>query len=61
MPIVPTLRFESSYCHTCAGAQRAGRVMINGRWVVENCEIVGLDIDDIIRRHGAAAKAVQGG
>jgi 8-oxoguanine deaminase len=41
------------------GAHGADRVMVNGRWVVENGEIPGLDLDDLIRRHGAAARAIQ--
>jgi 8-oxoguanine deaminase len=41
------------------GAHRADRVMIGGRWVVEHGEIPGLDIADLIRRHGAAARAMQ--
>ena len=38
------------------GAHRADRVMIGGRWVVEGGEIPGLDIGDLMRRHGAAAR-----
>ncbi len=41
------------------GAHRADRVMIGGRWVVERGEIPGLDIGDLMRRHGAAAQAMQ--
>ena len=42
------------------GAHRADRVMIGGEWVVEQGRISGLDIDDLMRRHGAAARRLQG-
>ncbi len=42
------------------GAHRADRVMVGGRWVVENGEIPGLDVADLIRRHSAAARTLQG-
>ena len=38
------------------GAHRADRVMVGGKWVVEDGRIPDLDIDDLIRRHSAAAK-----
>lgn len=41
------------------GAHRADRVMVGGRWVVENGAIPGLDVVDLIRRHGAAAAAMR--
>ncbi len=41
------------------GAHRADRVMVGGRWAVENGRIPGLDIEDLIRRHSAAAKKLQ--
>ncbi len=41
------------------GAHRADRVMVGGRWVVEDGAIPGLDITDLIRRHSAAARALQ--
>jgi 8-oxoguanine deaminase len=41
------------------GAHRADRVMVGGRWVVEDGAIPGLDIADLIRRHSAAAQALQ--
>jgi 8-oxoguanine deaminase len=41
------------------GAHRADRVMVGGRWAVEHGQIPGLDIDDLIRRHSAAAKKLQ--
>ncbi|MGP0088382.1 MAG: 8-oxoguanine deaminase [Xanthobacteraceae bacterium] len=43
------------------GAHRADRVMIGGRWAVENGAIPGLDLTDLIRRHGAATRALQTG
>jgi 8-oxoguanine deaminase len=33
--------------------------MIGGEWVVEEGRIPGLDIDDLIRRHSAAARQLQ--
>ena len=41
------------------GAHRADRVMVGGKWVVENGAIPGLDIADLIARHSAAAKKIQ--
>jgi 8-oxoguanine deaminase len=41
------------------GAHRADRVMVGGRWVVENGQIPGLDVADLIRRHSAAARKLQ--
>jgi 8-oxoguanine deaminase len=41
------------------GAHRADRVMVGGRWVVTGGAIPGLDLPDLIRRHGAAAHAMQ--
>jgi 8-oxoguanine deaminase len=41
------------------GAHRADRVMVGGRWVVENGEIPGLDVRDLIQRHSAAARTMQ--
>jgi 8-oxoguanine deaminase len=38
------------------GAHRADRVMVGGRWIVENGQIPGLDVADLIRRHSAAAR-----
>jgi 8-oxoguanine deaminase len=43
------------------GAHRADRVMVGGRWTVEDGRIPGLDVDDVIRRHSAAAKRLQAG
>jgi 8-oxoguanine deaminase len=42
------------------GAHRADRVMVNGRWTVEDGAIPGLDISALIRRHQAAARTLQG-
>ena len=42
------------------GAHRADRVMIDGRWTVENGAIPGLDLADLMRRHQGAARMVQG-
>jgi 8-oxoguanine deaminase len=41
------------------GAHRADRVMVGGRWIVENGQIPGLDLADLIRRHSAAARKLQ--
>jgi 8-oxoguanine deaminase len=41
------------------GAHKADRMMVGGRWVVEDGRIPGLDIDDLIRRHSAAALRLQ--
>ena len=41
------------------GAHRADRVMVGGKWVVENGVIPKLDVSDLIRRHSAAARAMQ--
>ncbi|MGH6725154.1 MAG: 8-oxoguanine deaminase, partial [Pseudolabrys sp.] len=42
------------------GAHRADRVMVNGRWTVENGAIPGLDLDALMRRHQQAARRLQG-
>ena len=42
------------------GAHRADRVMVGGRWVVEDGRIPGLDVADLVRRHSAAARKLQG-
>ena len=39
----------------CAAPPRADRVMVAGRWVVEDGQIPGLDIPALMRRHGLAA------
>jgi len=43
------------------GAHRADRLMVGGRWIVENGQIPGLDVADLIRRHSAAARKLQAG
>ncbi len=40
------------------GAHQADRVIVAGRWVVEDGAIPGLDLTALIRRHNAAAKAL---
>ena len=42
------------------GAHRADRVMVGGKWVVENGAIPGLDIADLIAKHSEAAKRMVG-
>lgn len=39
-----------------SGAHKADRVMVGGRWVVQDGAIPGLDIPDLMRRHGMAAR-----
>jgi 8-oxoguanine deaminase len=41
------------------GAHRADRVMVGGRWIVEDGQIPGLDLAALIRRHSAAARKLQ--
>jgi 8-oxoguanine deaminase len=43
------------------GAHRADRVMVSGKWVVSDGVIPGFDVPDLIRRHSAAAHAMQVG
>jgi 8-oxoguanine deaminase len=43
------------------GAHRADRVMVSGKWAVIDGAIPGLDVSDLIRRHSAAARAMQAG
>src|SRR3984893_16998344 len=43
------------------GAHRADRVMVAAKWVVSDGAIEGLDVTDLIRRHSAAAHAMQVG
>jgi 8-oxoguanine deaminase len=43
------------------GAHRADRVMVAGVWVVIDGAIPGIDIADLMRRHSAAARAMQTG
>lgn len=42
------------------GAYRADRVMVAGRWVVDDGTIVGLDLPALLRRHAAAAAMLRG-
>ncbi len=42
------------------GAHRADRVMVAGRWVVEDGAIPGLDLGALLAAHGEAARALQG-
>jgi 8-oxoguanine deaminase len=41
------------------GAYRADRVMVAGKWTVVDGAIPGLDVTELIRRHSAAARALQ--
>jgi 8-oxoguanine deaminase len=41
------------------GAHRADRVMVAGKWAVIDGAIPGLDITDLMRRHGAAARKMR--
>jgi 8-oxoguanine deaminase len=43
------------------GANRADRVMVGGRWVVEDGTILGLDSAGLVRRQQEAARALQAG
>ncbi len=43
------------------GAHRADRVMVGGVWRVIDGAIPGMDLPDLIRRHGRAAMAMQAG
>ena len=42
------------------GAHHADRVMVGGRWVVEDGRIAGLDVAALMRRHAASALALCG-
>jgi 8-oxoguanine deaminase len=56
------LRFSGSTDPLAAlvlcGAHAADRVMVGGRWVVEGGRIPGLDVEELTRRHRAAARRV---
>jgi 8-oxoguanine deaminase len=41
------------------GAHRADRVMVAGRWIVKDGEIPNLDLAALMKRHSAAARALQ--
>jgi 8-oxoguanine deaminase len=43
------------------GANHADRVMVGGRWVVEDGAVPGLDLAALMRRHNAAARALVAG
>ena len=43
------------------GAHRADRVMVAGKWTVIDGAIPGLDVAGLLRRHSAAARAMQAG
>jgi 8-oxoguanine deaminase len=58
------LRFSGSTDPIAAlvlcGAHTADRVMVGGRWAVEDGRIPGLDVPDLMRRHAVAARRLQG-
>jgi 8-oxoguanine deaminase len=41
------------------GAHRADRVMVGGRWLVQDGEIAQLDLAALIKNHSAAARKLQ--
>jgi 8-oxoguanine deaminase len=41
------------------GAHRADRVMVGGRWIVKDGKIPNLDLGELMKRHSAAARALQ--
>jgi 8-oxoguanine deaminase len=41
------------------GAHRADRVMVGGRWIVKDGRIPNLDLDELMKRHSGAARALQ--
>jgi len=41
------------------GAHRADRVMVGGRWIVKDGRIPNLDLDELMKRHSAAARGLQ--
>jgi 8-oxoguanine deaminase len=41
------------------GAHRADRVMVGGRWIVQDGEIPSLDLGTLMKHHSAAAHALQ--
>jgi len=43
------------------GAHRADRVMVAGRWAVEDGQIPGLDLAALMARHGLAARQLAAG
>ncbi|MBC7005926.1 8-oxoguanine deaminase [Photobacterium sp. BZF1] len=54
------IRFSGSHDPLAAlllcGAQQADRVMVAGKWRVLDGRVLGVDLDDLIARHSAAAK-----
>jgi 8-oxoguanine deaminase len=42
------------------GAHRADRVMVQGRWVVEDGAIAGIDVPELVRRHSTLARSMTG-
>ena len=40
------------------GAHAASHVMVGGRWLVENGEAIGIDMEQLMSRHRAASKAL---
>jgi 8-oxoguanine deaminase len=63
--VLDELRFSGAVDPVAAvvlcGAHHADRVMVGGRWVVEDGAIPGLDIAALIRRHTAATKSLHAG
>jgi 8-oxoguanine deaminase len=41
------------------GAHRADRVMVGGRWIVKDADILGLDLGTLMKQHSEAAHALQ--
>jgi len=41
------------------GAHRADRVMVGGRWIVKDGKIPDFDLDELMKRHSAAARALR--
>ena len=54
------IRFSGSHDPLAAlllcGAQQADRVMVAGKWRVLDGRVLGVDLDDLMARHSAAAK-----
>ena len=59
---VDELRFSGALDPLAAlvlcGAHHADRVMVGGRWVVEDGVVPGLDLAALMRRHNAAARSL---
>jgi 8-oxoguanine deaminase len=41
------------------GAHRADHVMVGGRWIVKDGKIPNFDLDELMKRHSAAARALR--